>query len=371
MKFLLLSPKNRTVYNFRADLIRELIELGYEVVVTGPDMTDVDRIRALGVRFIETSVEKTGVSIYRDLRYMLGLWRMMRREKPDVTLGYTVKPVTYGAIAAKLAGVKNINSLVTGGGYTFTSKELKARLLGIIVRTLYRIGLGVSDHVIFQNPDDLDEFVAKRLVKRKKCSIVHGSGVNMEHFQPAPYPEQVTFFMLSRLLKSKGVVEYLKAAEIIKREHPEARFLLLGKYEQSMQDAIPQELVERYIDSGVVERFEETEDVRPFYEMCSVYVLPSYREGTPRTSLEAMAMARPIITTDTNGCRGTVKDGLNGYMVPVADVDELAAAMRRFIVWPELIERMGQESLAMCRRRFEVGKVNQRMLEIMKIMQTE
>ncbi len=367
MKFLLLSPKNRTTYNFRGDLLMDIKARGYEVVVTGPDRTDVDRIEALGVRFVEVPVEKNGTSVLGDLRYCRSLVQLMRQEKPDAVLGYTVKPAVYGAIAAKIAGVKNINSMITGGGYTFISTNLKARILGLIVRTLYRIGLAQADHVIFQNRDDLEEFTAKHLVSRKKCDIVNGSGVNMEHFAPAPLPETTTFFMLSRILKNKGVREYLKAAKAVKQVHPELRFCLLGKYEDKMQDAIPAEQVEPYIREGIVERFEETDDVRPYYEQCSVYVLPSYREGTPRTVLEAMAMGRAIITTDTNGCRETVIEDENGYLVPVRDAKTLARRMKYLAEHPDLIKKMGERSRAYAEDKFAVDKVNAEMIRIMKL----
>lgn len=367
MKFLLISPKNRTVYNFRGDLIRTIIEKGYEVLVTGPDQTDVEKIEALGARFIEIPMNKTGTSILSDLKYCKRLKALMKAEKPDVTLGYTVKPVVYGAIAAKAAKVKNINSMITGGGYTFTAKTMKAKVLGFIVRTLYKLGLRRADHIIFQNTDDLNEFCERKLAKREKCSVVNGSGVNMEHFAPAPLPDKPAFFMLSRLLKSKGMLEYLQAAKIVKEEYPKAKFYLLGKYETAMQDAVPRETVEQYISEGIVERFEETSDVRPYYEKCSVYVLPSYREGTPRTVLEAMAMGRPVITTDTNGCCETVADGKTGYLVPVADAVSLAERMKAFLLQPELAEKMSKESLALCKEKFEVGRVNAEMLKIMNL----
>lgn len=367
MKFLLISPKNRTVYNFRGDLIKAFVVKGYEVIVTGPDWTDVDKIEALGARFVEIPVNKTGTSVTGDLKYKKALTALMKAEKPDVTLGYTIKPVVYGAMAAHAAGVKNINGMITGGGYTFTAKSLKAKLLGTIVRTLYRAGLKRTKHVIFQNEDDLEEFVSRGLVKREKCRIVNGSGVSMERFLPAPLPQQTTFFMLSRLLKSKGVMEYLEAARLVKAEYPNARFCLLGKYETAMQDAIPKETVEQYIWDGIVERFEETADVRPYYAACSVYVLPSYREGTPRTVLEAMAMGRPIITTDTNGCRQTVEDGVNGYLVPIKDPESVADKMRLFLQDPTLAARMGAESLRLCAEKFEVSKVNAEMLRIMEV----
>lgn len=367
MKFLLLSPKNRTTYNFRGDLLKEIRSRGYEVVATGPDRTDVDRIEALGARFIEVPVDKNGTSIWGDIRYCRNLIRLMKEEKPDAVLGYTVKPAVYGAIAAKIAGVRNINSMITGGGYTFISTNLKARVLGFIVRTLYRIGLTQAHHVIFQNKDDLEEFTARHLVKRGKCFLVNGSGVNMEHFKPAPLPEKTTFFMLSRLLKNKGVREYLLAAKALKKEHPELRFCLLGKYEEKMQDAIPVEQIEPYISSGIVERFEETDDVRPYYEQCSVYVLPSYREGTPRTVLEAMAMGRAIITTDTNGCRETVIEGENGYLVPVRDVKTLARRMKYLAEHPDVIKNMGEKSRAYAEEKFAVDKVNAEMIRIMNL----
>ena len=367
MKFLLISPKNRTVYNFRGDLVKDIAGKGYEVIVTGPDETDVEKITDLGARFETVPVNKNGTSIIDDLKYLFKLYKLIKKEKPDVTLGYTVKPVVYGAIAAKLAGVKNINSMVTGGGYTFTSKSFKARVLGVVVRNLYRIGFSAADNIIFQNADDLKEFCEKGLVKKDKCHIVNGSGVNMEHFAPVGYPKEITFFMLSRLLKSKGVTEYLEAAKIVKSENPNVKFNLLGKFETNMQDAVDREYIEQFINEGIVERFEETRDVRPYYEGCSVYVLPSYREGTPRTVLEAMAMGRPIVTTDTNGCRGTVIDGKNGFIVPIKDHRNLADAMKKFIINPDSIKTMGTESINYCREKFEVGKVNEEMLKILSI----
>ena len=367
MKFMLISPKNRTVYNFRGDLIKKIISLGYEVIVTGPDEDNVDKILELGARFEKIPMNKTGTSIIGDLKYCLNLFKLVKKEKPDVTLGYTVKPVTYGALAAKLAGVKNINSMVTGGGYTFTSKTLKAKMLGIIVKILYKIAFLCVNSAIFQNGDDLNEFCEKKLVSKKKCHVVNGSGVNMDRFEPKPYPENTSFFMLSRLLKSKGVAEYLKAAEIVKKAHPETEFYLLGKFEYEMQDAIAEEFVKDYINRGIIKLFDETHDVRPYYEMCSVYVLPSYREGTPRTVLEAMAMARSVITTNTNGCRETVKDGETGYLVPVCDYENLADSMMKFCQDKESVAKMGKKSYEYCKEKFDVYSVNEKMCEIMKI----
>ena len=185
--------------------------------------------------------------------------------------------------------------------------------------------------------------------------------------KPTEYPQDVCFFMLSRLLKSKGVVEYLEAARKVKSVYADVRFILLGKYEYEMQDAIEPDIVEKYINDRIVERYDETADVISFYKMCSVYILPSYREGTPRTVLEAMAMARPVITTDTNGCRDTVIDGLTGYLVPVKDADKLAERMIEFIKEPKLIEKFGKASRLLCERKYDVIKVNNNMFKIMGI----
>lgn len=367
-KFVLISPKNRTVYNFRGDLIREIQSRGYQVMVTGPDRADIGKVLELGVEFAEIPMSKTGTSISADVRYFIRLYHFLRKEKPDVTLGYTIKPVVYGGMAARLAGVGNINGMVTGGGYTFASDSTKAKALGVIVRVLYRAGLACSRNVIFHNKDDLREFCDRKLVKQSKCSVVNGSGVNLELFKPSPLPGQITFLMVARLLKSKGVREYLQAARIVKETYASVRFMLLGKYEDGrMPDAVPKEEIESYVQDGVVERFDETDDTSLFYNACSVYVLTSYREGLPRTVLEAMATGRAIITTDVNGCRDTVAEGKNGFLVPARDVEALSDKMKWFILQPEQIGIMGEESLRFCEEKFDVSVVNQDMVRILGI----
>lgn len=367
MKFLLISPKNRTTYNFRGDLIRKIREMGYEVIVTGPDRENVEAVEALGVRFFEVAGNKNGTSVFGDLAYYKQLKKLIRQEKPDVVLSYTVKPVVYGTLAAKKSGVKNVNCLVTGAGYTFTSRSFKAKIINRIVTFLYKKALKKADNVIFQNPDDRNEFVGRKLVKRDKTYVVNGSGVNLERFDHSGYPAAVTFLMVSRLLHSKGVAEYLRAAEKVKGAYPETVFRLLGKYETSMSDRIPKEEIEPYISRGIVERFDETDDVLRFYSGCSVYVLPSYREGVPRTVLEAMACRRPIITTNANGCRETVVDGYNGFLIEPRDSDGLADAMIRFIREPELIAAYGENSRQLCTDKFDVEKVNAEMIKIMNL----
>lgn len=365
-KFLLISPKNRSVYNFRGDLIKEIQSKGYEVVVTGPDRENIDRVEALGVRFVEVPLKKNSVNMFSDLKYLNNLRKVIKKEKPDVTLGYTIKPSIYGAIAAKLCKVKNINSMITGGGYVFASKSFKAKIIRLFAFTLYKIGLGCCNNVIFQNPDDKNDFVSNKLVKEKKCHCVYGSGVNMEKYKIMPFPEKTTFFMLTRVMYSKGACEYLAAAEKVKKLYPDTRFMLLGAIE-NIQDSLPREDVMKYVDSGVIDYYGETTDVTPYFAQCSVYCLPSYREGTPRTVLEAMSMGRPILTTDAPGCRQTVIEGENGWLVPVKDVDTLAEKMIWYIENADKIPEMGEKSHKLCEERFDVRKVNAEMLLLMGI----
>lgn len=366
MKFILVSPKNRTAYNFRGDLIKQIISKGYEVIVTGPNRDNVEKIEALGARFEEIPMNKNGVNPIKDMEYEKALSELFKREKPDVVLSYTAKPVIYGTVAAKRAKVKSVNAMITGLGYAFTAKTLKARIIKIIMSVLYKISLCYADTVIFQNPDDMKQFTSSRLVKKNKCRLVAGSGVNTEKFHPMPYPEMITFFMLSRVMYSKGIREYLEAAKIVKKKYPGAEFMLLGACE-NIQDSISREKLQEYIDDGTVTYYGESEDIPPYYAKCSVYVLPSYREGTPRTILEAMACARPILTTDTPGCRETVIPGKNGFLVPVKDTQALAKRMIWFIENSDHIEEMGQKSLEYCLEKFEVGKVNSDMIKYCNI----
>ncbi len=361
MKVIVISPKNRTVYNFRGDLIRLMIEHGCEVVVTGPNRDNVDKITELGARFVELPMRKNGINPFSDLRYFRTLYKLFRTERPDVTFGYTVKPVIYGAIAAKLAKVKHKVSMVTGLGYAFTAQTKKARLIRGIVSLLYRIGFMCADTVVFQNGDDRKQLTAARLLKENKCETVNGSGVNMALFPQVPLPETVTFFMLARVMYAKGIREYLQACENIKCEYPQVRCMLLGACED-IQDSLPPDQLCRYVDEGIIEHFGETDHVQEYYAQCSVFVLPSYREGTPRTVLEAMSMGRPIITTDAPGCRETVIDGENGFLVPIKNSDMLTEKMRFFIENVDQIEKMGTQSRALCQERFDVEKVNSKML---------
>jgi len=365
--FVLVSPKNRTAYNFRGELIADIIAKGYEVYVTGPNRIDVDKIEALGATFVEIPNDKNGVSVRADVTYFLRLLSLFRRLRPDATLGYTVKPAIYGAMAARLVGVRSVTSMITGVGYLFISKSRKAKMLKALVLRLYRMGLACANHVIFQNPDDCAEFIEHGLVSESKTYLVNGSGVNMSRFEQRPYPKQLTFFMLSRIMYSKGVMEYAQAARMLKARYPHVRFMLLGAFE-GIQDSLDEAEFKRdFIEPGIIDYFRESNHIADYFAQASVYVLPSYREGTPRTVLEAMAMGRAIVTTDAPGCRETVIADQNGFLVPVKDVNALAAAMASFVEDPTLVTTMGKASAELCRNKYRVELVNETMTSIMEL----
>jgi glycosyltransferase involved in cell wall biosynthesis len=287
----------------------------------------------------------------------------MKNINPQYFLGYTHKPVIYGNLAAWAAGVKKQFALITGLGYTFQSKIL---WLNHLLQGLYRLALRNVDKVFFQNPDDETLFQTLGIVKpsNKKSVVVNGSGIDLSEFMVVPLPNKVQFLLIARLLGDKGVREYFKAANLVKKKYPDIRFGLVGWIDDH-PNAINEEELEDCINLGDIIFYGRMDDVKPAISESSVYVLPSYREGTPRTVLEAMAMGRPIITTDAPGCKETVENKKNGFIVPTKSVDDLVIAMKNFIEDPELIKTMGNKSRKLAEQKYDVKKVNEKMLREM------
>jgi len=365
--FLLIASFPDSLIKFRGPLLRALVAKGLDVHVAAPDLADVPDIRteleALGITLHGISLKRTGTNPVADLATVAELWRLMRRIRADYVLGYTIKPVIYGSMAAWLANVPNRFALVTGLGYAFTGEASGKRcLLRRLIQRLYRFGLSKSRKVFFQNPDDEALFRQLGLLPADIPScVVNGSGVDVADYALAPLPEKPSFLLIARLLGDKGVREYAQAARKVKAQYPDAVFRLVGWIDDN-PDAISQQELDGWVNTGTVEFLGKLADVRPAIADCNVYVLPSYREGTPRTVLEAMAMGRPVITTDAPGCRETVTDGDNGFLVPVKAVDELAAAMVRFIENPELVAGMGERSRLVAEQKYDVHRVNEFML---------
>ena len=353
--------------NFRGELLASFFECGHEVVALAPDFEASSRgpLVAMGVQCVTIGLTRTGLNPLRDLVDFLGLTRVLRVLRPDIVLSYTAKPVIYGSVAARAAGVGPAYSIVTGLGYSFSGSSPRQAMIRGILKQLYRAALRTNRAVFFQNPDDLEVFRGQGLLGTTRAVLINGSGVNLEHFQEAPpRPSPPVFLLMGRLLKAKGIVEYAEAARLLKARYPEARFHLLGPFD-SNPDGIPFEQIKKWVSQGIIVYLGAIEDVRPFLADASVFVLPSYSEGTPRSVLEAMAVGRPIVTTDAPGCRETVLDGVNGFLVPVRDIGALAAVMERFILEPDLIPAMGRMSRRFAEDKYDVHKVNAVILDAM------
>ncbi|MFL6751769.1 MAG: glycosyltransferase family 4 protein [Sphingomicrobium sp.] len=319
------------IVNFRAGLIRALRSAGYAPVVIAPrDAAADSRMRELGVECITVPIDRSGVNPAADLRLLRAYRRLLERLRPAAYLGYTIKPNIYGAMAAARLGIPAIPN-VSGLGTAF----IRNGLLQQIVLRLYRIGFRRAPVVFFQNAEDRQLFVERRIVRPDQARVLPGSGVDLERFSPAPAPGgPPAFLFIGRLLRDKGVAEFIAAARLLRRELPEARFQLLGPIDDANRTAVDPHELQSWISEGVVEHLGTTDDVRPFIAAATAVVLPSYREGLPRSLLEAGAMERPLIATDVPGCREVVEDGINGLLCKVRDPQSLAAAMRRIAGMP-------------------------------------
>jgi glycosyltransferase involved in cell wall biosynthesis len=357
-----------SLLNFRGPLLRELVGRGHEVIACGPQAAPELReaLRVLGVAFREVPCDRAGLSVRRDLRLLRSLVMLFRSTRPDIVLNYTIKPVIYGSLAARLAGVPNVYSMITGVGYAFGEGRGR-RAVRMAASAMLRLSLPSNRAVFFQNPDDRSLFQQLGLLGRRgRAVLINGSGVDIDAYRPVPYPQQLSFLLIARLLADKGVREYVAAARLIRARYPDVRFRLVGPLDPN-PSGLRGEEIQAWVNEGLIDYLGELEDVRPAIAASSVYVLPSYGEGTPRTVLEAMAMGRPAVTSDAPGCRETVVDGVNGYMVPVRDAGALAQALDRFIQQPELIDRMGRESRRIVADKYDVHKVNRVILETMRL----
>ena len=377
MKFLIIASYPASILKFRGALIKALKDKGFEIHIAAPEFEifpeEYENLTALGYVVHPIPMQRTGTNPLNDAKTLSALYVLMRKIKPSHVMGYTIKPVIYGSLAAKLARVPHRFALITGLGYAFQGadeQDYKKSNLQKVMHKLYSVALASTHKVFFQNPDDDALFrTMKILPPNASTTVVNGSGVDISEYSVQPFATvddilTPRFLLIARLLGAKGVREYAQAARIIKEKYPQAQFDLVGWIDDN-PDAIKQQELDKWIDDGLLNFWGKLSDVQPAIAASSIYVLPSYREGTPRTVLEAMAMGRPIITTDAPGCRETVSDGYNGYLVPVKAVKELAAAMECFIVNPELITEMGKASRQLVEEKFDVDAVNKAMLEVM------
>ena len=364
MKILIVSAKNKTVFNFRGDLIKDMIVYGNEVYVTGPNKDYLEDVMALGVkRFIEIPFVKDNTSVKNDLNYLKQLKKAVKDVQPDIVFSYNIKPVVYGSMAAKAGKVPHIYAMVTGLGRVYGKGGLKNKILRLITKMLYKRAFKACDKVIFQNSEDVEDVVKDDYLPKEKTAIVNGSGVNLDRFKRSEIPETPVFLMVSRIIKEKGVLEFCKAARELKKTHPEAKCILLGGFDSSI-GALKSEDIQDYIDEGSIEHPGEVKDPIAFYAKASVFVLPSYyREGLPRTILEALACGRPVITTNWTGCREAIEDGVNGFLVPIKDSKVLAEKMNELCDRNKVLA-MGDAAYRICKEKYEVGIINKQMKEV-------
>ena len=317
------------IYTYRQGLIRELVVRGVEVTVLAPRDRTFELLSAMGCRCIDLPVASKGTDPRHDLRTLWALYRHYRTIRPHIVFHYTIKPNIYGSIAAKLAGVDSV-AVTTGLGYVFIQHSRAAQ----VAKKLYRFAFRFPREVWFLNRDDQAAFVdQKLLVHPERARLLHGEGVDLEQFAFTPLHDRThfDFVLIGRLLWDKGVAEYVEAARRLRSRYPHARFGLLGPVGVDNPSAISREEVAAWEREGVIEYLGEAHDVRPFIAAADCVVLPSYREGVPRTLMEASAMGRPIVATDVPGCREVVADGVNGLLCEVRNVESLAERLAQML----------------------------------------
>lgn len=366
MNMLLIGTLPSSIYNFRGELVKCFVErrLTMCALASYTDKEEEKKITSLGTSYEGYYVSRSGLNPIDDIITFLSFCSIYRKSRPSFVLAYTIKPIIWGGIAARFTNIESFYAMITGLGYAFQKGGFVKNSLNSLVKFLYRSALKKSKGVIFQNRDNMQVFIDEGIVPQEKCFLVNGSGVDLSHYQVSPLPAKPHFLLIARLLGDKGIREYVKAAEIVKQQYPKAVFELVGPEDPS-PDGIKLDEVNKWVSSGAIEYSGATTDVRPFIENCSIYVLPSYHEGMPRTVLEAMAMGRPILTTNVPGCRETVVNGENGWLVEKANVEQLAERMIWFIENQEQWSVMGDKSHAMANEKFDVHKVNAEILKIM------
>jgi len=351
--------------NFRAGLIGGLISSGYEVVAVAPKDEYVVKLELLGCRFIHLEMDNQGTHPIRDLLLLWRFFRLLNTEKPDLCLFYTVKPNVYGSLVSSFCGIPFINN-VSGLGAVF----IQGGWLRRFVSSLYKLAFRNSYRVFFQNRDDLGLFLENKLVKVELTDVLPGSGINLHHFTPADDTDRKSlntpfrFLLIARMLKDKGVAEFVNAAQLLKESGVKAEFCLLGFLDVQNPAAISSEQMKEWTDQGFVKYLGVSDDVREHIASADCIVLPSYREGTPRTLLEAAAMGKPIITTNVVGCKEVVEHGVNGFLCEVKNAQDLALKMKEMLLLSEDQRRsMGKNGRLKMEKEFDENIVIQKYLQ--------
>lgn len=360
-------------YGFRADLIRMLLKKGYQVYAfTSESMAeDLKKIEQLGAIPVTYTLNRGGLNPLADIFATYQLAKKIKTINPDLVFSYFSKPVIFGTLAAKLAKAPRVVGMLEGLGYTFTEQpeglSKKTQLIKKIQVFLYKIALPQLDQLIFLNPDDPKDLLEQYAINVKNVEVLGGIGLNLEHYKYSTnFTSDISFIFIARLLAEKGIHDYIEAAKIVKEKYPLVKFIVLGAIDKEALGSLKEEELASLVKTNIIEYPGHVSNVSEWIENSSVFVLPSYyREGVPRSTQEAMAIGRAVITTDVPGCRETVVDGVNGFLVPKWDPEALAEKMIYFIEHPEQVRLMGAESYKIAVEKFDAEKVNQRLVNIL------
>ena len=373
-KVILIGTVATSFYGFRADLICTLLKKGHKVYAFTSEYTteDLMKIEKLGAIPVTYTLDRGGLNPLADIVSTYKLAKKIQKIKPDLVFSYFSKPVIFGTIAAKLARVPQVIGMLEGLGYTFTEQpeglSKKIQFIKKVQVLLYKIALPQLNKLIFLNSDDPKDLLEQHLIKVKNVEVLGGIGLNLKDYpyQPLTNIQQpLNFLFIGRLLKEKGIHDFLTAAKIVKEKYPETLFTVLGAIDPYNLGALQQTELNDLISSNIIHYPGHVNNVKDWIADSHVFVLPSYREGVPRSTQEAMAIGRAIITTDVPGCRETVVDGINGFLVPRWNADVLAEKMIYFIENPEQICIMGNESHKIAVEKFDADKVNRRLIKIL------
>lgn len=343
------------IYNFRAGLIKGLQEIGYDIVTIAPDDEHTEDLKRIGCRTEHVDIDSMGMNPISDLKLIWQYTRILKRHDIGLAFNYTVKPIIYGSIGAKMANVPSI-AVTTGLGFGFISHSLKAK----IIRSLYKFALIFPREVWFLNSEDRAEFHKRRIIKNNSGKLLPGEGIDLNHFKTRPAPQNVKtrFLMIGRALWDKGIKEYFEAAERIHSQTAEVEFLFLGKINAANPSAVPEEYIHSYVDRNIVDYLGESQDVREILSTVDCLVLPSYREGTSRVIMEAAAMGIPVIASDVPGCRELVENEKTGYLCESRSTESLAETLMKFVsLEGHLRSSMGIAGRKKMKREFSLSTV--------------
>lgn len=373
-RILIICGAAKSLVTFRGDLIKRLLSDGHKVVCAAPfpesDSEFREALEKIGATTFEYPLNRAGISPISDIKTLFFLKGKMEEYKIDLVFPYTIKSVIYGSLAAEKAGIPVV-SLITGLGFSFSGVSTRANVLQRVTSFLYRMALRKNKAVIFQNADDKQLFLRKKIISKDQTTyLVNGSGVNLNEYNARIKKndgEKIIFVIVSRLIVEKGIKLFMDAAKVLKQKYPKSEYHIIGPIDTTSSSGIKESTIEAFVAKDFIKFHGEQHNVMAFLEKSDVFVLPTfYREGVPRSILEALSIGMPIITTDTPGCRETIIEGKNGILIAPKSFNALLKAMEHFLVHPDQIEHMGTASRKLASEKFDVNKVNTKILEIIE-----